>query len=530
MRLACLPTPPPPPPPAAPQVMIPHLMAAHSKSKSPLLAQSVPGKRKWQGTETNVSSFGSGETSQGRDSDQDEDLFRTNNQKTNFVEVHAWMNQARSTELVDNTMLKDAIELRCGTTVHRRFPFEELHLFDDRGGLQHTLQVHARTDLAWCCMLYGRNKKVMPHLAMALMMGHALRTKVKPELEKLNITFENVLFVTPDSLEEQELQAVSYFWAIKFVDLPQVCKKRLVSLSQHLVDKVEPEHVFLKFEAWRIESKVSIISDLDMLILNEVALAEYLQKFLKSGPMENALQKTGSAVMQRLWSAVDFEQEPQEYHPNRKSTPTPVSYCFAIIKPSIELANQYEAAMAAEPSVQKGSRLSDQDLLGEVLKQGHVLLPHDLVMFPSWFNHTDWLDWQGQKLLATVDANSVEEFQGKLPAFVEKFGAVHFSRVFSMTNILDTEAAFLKQLIGSNKKKSHETVISVGANAVTSEVWAKEFLLPLWRILHERFHAHKCITEKAILAAIGGTPVTGGLAKAFVSLRSVQQRTPPGAV
>ena len=267
-----------------------------------------------------------------------------------------------------------------------------------------------------------------------------------------------------------------------------------------------------------------------MLILNEVALAEYLQKCLKSGPMENALQKTGSAVMQRLWSAVDLEQEPQVYNPNRKSTPTPVSYCFAIIKPSIELANQYEAAMAAEPSIQKGSRWSDQDLLGEVLKQEHVLLPHDLVMFPSWFNHTDWLDWQGQKLLATVAANSVEEFQSKLPAFVEKFGAVHFSRVFSMTNILDTEAAFLQQLIESNKKKSHETVIYVGANAVTSEDWAKEFLLPLWRILHERLHSHKCITEEAILAAIGGTPVTGGLAKAFVSLRSVQQRTPPVAV
>ena len=246
--------------------------------------------------------------------------------------------------------------------------------------------------------------------------------------------------------------------------------------------------------------------------------------------MEKALQKTGSAVMQRLWSAVDFEQEPQEYHPNRKSTPTPVSYCFAIIKPSFELANQYEAAMAAEPSIQKGSRLSDQDLLGEVLKQGHVLLPHDLVMFPSWFNHTDWLDWQGKKLLATVGALSVEEFQDKLPAFVDKSGAVHFSRVFSMTNILDTEAAFLQQLIGANKKRPNETLIYVGADAVTTTDWAKEFLLPLWRILHERFHAHKLITENAILAAIGCTPVSGGLAKAFVSLRSVQQRPPPVAV
>ncbi len=132
---------------------------------------------------------------------------------------------------------------------HKRFLVEELRLFNIEGETNHTMQVHARTDVAWCCMLYGRNSKVMPHLAMALALGHSLRTRVKPELEKMNIKFENVLLVTPDSLEEQELQAVSYFWAIKFADVPTVSRNRLMSLSEHLVDAVMPEHVFLKFEA-----------------------------------------------------------------------------------------------------------------------------------------------------------------------------------------------------------------------------------------------------------------------------------------
>ncbi len=92
---------------------------------------------------------------------------------------------------------------------------------------------------------------------MALMMGHGLRTRVKPELQKLGIKFENVLFVTEDSLEEQELQAVSFFGAIKLVRLPKVSTDRLKHLSEHLVDRVQPEHVFLKFEAWRIEKPKS---------------------------------------------------------------------------------------------------------------------------------------------------------------------------------------------------------------------------------------------------------------------------------
>ena len=119
----------------------------------------------------------------------------------------------------------------------------------------------------------------------------------------------------------------------------------------------------------------------------------------------------------------------------------------------------------------------------------------------------------------------MHELQHKLPEFVNGFGAVHFSRVFSMTSILETESDFLKQLIGANKNPAHADLIHVGQDRLTTEDWAKEFLLPLWRILHQRFHEQKTATENAISKAVARGRVAGGLGKALTSLRSVQQRS-----
>jgi len=73
-------------------------------------------------------------------------------------------------------------------------------------------------------------------------------------------------------------------------------------------------------------------------------------------------------------------REKNEYVPT-------LSYCFALIRPTEELALKYEAAMAQ--SGRKKGTLSDQDLLSEVLQWNHVELPHTCIMFPSWWNHAD---------------------------------------------------------------------------------------------------------------------------------------------
>ena len=128
--------------------------------------------------------------------------------------------------------MKDAVEISTvdGVT-YRRFAFEEMRIFDAAGRTLYNLQINAHTDIVWTCMLYGRQAKVMAHLGMALVLGHQLRTQLRPALAGMGINFVNVLFVTENSLEEQELQAASFFWSIKVVDLPVVASARLDQLS-----------------------------------------------------------------------------------------------------------------------------------------------------------------------------------------------------------------------------------------------------------------------------------------------------------
>ena len=238
-------------------------------------------------------------------------------------------------------------------------------------------------------MLYGRDTRVMTHLNSALLMGAALRQEIQPRLSAKGVTFSNVLFVTEASLEEAELKAASFFWSIKRVQLPVVNETRLRSVSEHLIDSVAPEHVFLKVEAWKMHASLSVIADLDMLMLSPDALCQCLHDFLPQGRHGDALTKTGSAVMQRMNSKVDFEADPlvKQSRPRSQArggkasyVPT-LSYCFALIRPTVQLAEKYEAAMAQ--SGKKKGVLSDQDLLSEVLQFSHVELTHTCIMFPS---------------------------------------------------------------------------------------------------------------------------------------------------
>jgi hypothetical protein len=76
-----------------------------------------------------------------------------------------------------------------------------------------------------------------------------------------------------------------------------VNEDRLRTVSEHLIDSVAPEHVFLKVEAWKMKARLSVIADLDMLLLNAKALCQCLLDFLPEGRHGNALTCAGTAVM-----------------------------------------------------------------------------------------------------------------------------------------------------------------------------------------------------------------------------------------
>ena len=79
------------------------------------------------------------------------------------------------------------------------------------------------------------------------------------------LTFANVIFLTDDALEEFEVKAISWFWSVVQVALPKVNSSRLASVSQHLLgDAIDPAHVFLKVEAFKMNATFSVINNLDM--------------------------------------------------------------------------------------------------------------------------------------------------------------------------------------------------------------------------------------------------------------------------
>jgi Zinc finger C-x8-C-x5-C-x3-H type (and similar) len=447
--------------------------------------------------------------------------------------VYDWVHAARQEPMAEQSvLLKDAIHIKTKQGETLRYPYEELRTYNDDGTLADQIEISAKVDVAWCAMLYGRKTKVMTHLSSALMMGAALRQEIRPRLAAKNISFSNVLFVTEDSLEESELKAASFFWSIKKVSLPVVNENRLSSVSSHLIDSVAPEHVFLKVEAWKMRAGLSVIADLDMLILNPEAMAKCLEDFGPQGRYGKRLDASGSAVMQRANSVVNFHVCPQikESLGNRKAwgsktafVPT-LSYCFALIRPTAALAKRYEEAMRASGT--KKSSLSDQDLFSEVLQTKHLELPHTFVMFPSWWNHSDLALRRVPEIMRTLGVSHIRKVtEQMIDVFVDKFGAVHFSRAFSMTDAGMNHDTKRKLLLGASRLPEDAILCSYAGQDVSNGDFLTYFLMPVWENVVAKFDRQLEALHDVMVDSIGGESPGLGLAKALVTLSSSKQRS-----
>jgi hypothetical protein len=96
-------------------------------------------------------------------------------------------------------------------------------------------------------MLYGKHEKVLPMLEHTSTLGHQLRKQLQPLLHARGVTFANVLFVTQESVMEDDLKAVAHFWSIRRAELPDVHPIRVRGTSARLQGEgVNAAHVFLK--------------------------------------------------------------------------------------------------------------------------------------------------------------------------------------------------------------------------------------------------------------------------------------------
>jgi hypothetical protein len=154
-------------------------------------------------------------------------------------------------------------------------------------------------------------------------------------------------------------------------------------VAQHLLgDDIHPAHVFLKVEAFKGEAAVSVISDVDMRILDGERLAQYLHGFYADQCLVAQMANAGNVAAMHRWdSRVTFQDTPMRLRApyGKKGLARSVSYCFAVIRPNPHLAERYCQLMAQSSREQRGATLSDQALLAEVLGSHYHEMNHNIL-------------------------------------------------------------------------------------------------------------------------------------------------------
>ena len=455
--------------------------------------------------------------------------------------IHKWLHEERlNRTTLNNNLENQPIALTLQDQTVYRFPYEHVHLRGQVGSdIESTLEVGGNMDIVWCAMLYGRADKVMPHLTRTLLLGHQLRTQIEPKVRAQGYSFANVLFVTSESLNEDALRAVANFWSIRLVRMPEVHPDRLSSLSEHLKDEVQDEHVFLKHEAWALKAGTTMISDVDFLVLNPHRMANFLMECDANTDFGQMLTRGRAAVMSRTTSRVNEDARPRlegTSNRHRRGASTEhmdkLSYCFAVIRPSAELGQAYRDAMMRPPPAPTHKHqgpLSDQDLLNEILHENYVLLPHNVVMFPSWLNHMRLTTTFVPEVLHMANVKTLRDLPLAIEHFATQFAAVHFSKSFdpwkSNPTFEEIRAGFVQQPGGT-------VLCRYDNHKVTQDDWADMFCMPMYHWLRSRVRTEIDSLKAEIARCIGSSSPGLGMSKALVALtvnniEHLMRRQPP---
>ena len=240
----------------------------------------------------------------------------------------------------------------------------------------------------------------------SICLSYGLRHQVAPILkEKHGISFANVMFVTEESLDKASFQALSLYWSMKVVPLPEVHPARIEGVSWHLRDDhIRPEHVFLKYYTWTMPSEIALISDVDVIVTNPEVMAEGLAEYIRDGDLKTMQQHIKISCMCRVKSQVGFGvgYQPQlvEQDPQRIDN---LSYYFAIVTPDKTAAERYAAELADNSGYM--GKLSDQDFFSFYNRSNYILMHQNFMAFMSWWNHEPLME----KSITNIVQISVKE-------------------------------------------------------------------------------------------------------------------------
>ena len=160
----------------------------------------------------------------------------------------------------------------------------------------------------------------------------------------------------------------------------------------------------------------------------------------EKSPSSSHLTDKGVAVMCRRFSSLQFGKKPEPYRRPwslGRRAKNGVSYCYAIVKPTNELATRYEEKMKGSSTEDKRRTglLSDQDLLEDFLGDNFLLMTHEFIAYPSWWMHTDvcWRIWP--KLTKNKETQGDATFYDAGRRMAREFGAAHMSQGFHAINV-----------------------------------------------------------------------------------------------
>ena len=424
--------------------------------------------------------------------------------------MDCWLHEARMERLKCPWSLQNSsMQFKTGDDKTYRCPMERVPIVINNR-LAGFIETQSWVNITWCAMLYGRREKVLPLLEHTIILGFQLRKEVQPHLLKHGLTFANVLLVTSDSLSKEDFQAVAQFWSIRQVEIPNVHPVRVAGTSSHLQgDDINPAHVFLKVHALDMKSDLSIISDVDMHVCNGARLAKQLITFLPGNTYGPLLDDGQTACVSRTHSRLGREREPR-----LQQGKTGLSYCFAMFRPSDQLRAGYAEKMRRQPPQGKFGRksvLSDQDLFVEVFKQNHVLLPIQMLFFPSWLNHNTILPMYLEDLPKDYDISDKQDLKRIVPQIFDDMGTIHFSSAFSVTKNIDEEQQIQELIRGYRGDNNY---MRMGSMSIRHQDLVTHFLAPLLVACHERHKALKATIHQEILRGADHRPFTTGWARA----------------
>ena len=132
--------------------------------------------------------------------------------------------------------------------------------------------------------------------------------------------------------------------------------------------------------------------------------------------------------------------------------------------------------------------LSDQDLFVEVFKQNHVLLPIQMLFFPSWLNHNTILPMYLEDLPKDYDISDKQDLKRIVPQIFDDMGTIHFSSAFSVTKNIDEEQQIQELVRGYRGDNNY---MRMGSMHIRHQDLVTNFLGPLLVECHERHKALK---------------------------------------